>query len=223
MELNGLFAGLGNPGSEYTHTRHNFGFILADTLIEECKRNGSCDTLSGGKGRYEAVRCKFPGKNSGTWLIVKPLTYMNRSGEAVLPLLRYYRIPLNRLLVAHDELDIPFGRLRIKSGGGSAGHKGVDSIADVAGSKDFHRLRLGIGKPAGYDTVSYVLGRFGTEENGCLPKILEAALKGIYAFDREGFTAAQRSINAFSLPAEKLEAQKPSAEPALPLDSRQSP
>ncbi|MDL2272080.1 aminoacyl-tRNA hydrolase [Desulfovibrio sp. OttesenSCG-928-I05] len=200
MELDGLFAGLGNPGPEYAHTRHNFGFMLADMLLEDCRAKGRCDQLSGGKGRYEAFKCRLPGKNGGTWLVVKPLTFMNRSGEAVLPLLRYYRVPLENLLVAHDELDIPFGRLRIKIGGGSAGHKGIDSIAEVAGSKEFYRLRLGIGKPAGYDTVSFVLGRFGAEENEHMETILNAALKGFYTFAREGFTPAQRRINAFALP-----------------------
>lgn len=205
MELDGLFAGLGNPGPEYAHTRHNFGFMLADALLADCREKGRCDRLSGGKGRYEAFRCAFPGKSGGTWLVVKPLTFMNLSGEAVLPLLRYYRIPLDKLLVAHDELDLPFGQMRIKTGGGSAGHRGIDSIAEVAGSKDFYRLRLGIGKPVGHDTVSYVLSRFGAEENERLPAVLEAALKGVYTFDREGFTPAQRRINAFSLPQVKKE------------------
>lgn len=201
MELDGLFTGLGNPGPEYLHTRHNFGFMLADLLLEACREKGRCDALSGGKGKYEAWKCSLPGKTGGTWLVVKPLTFMNRSGEAVLPLLRYYRIPLDRLVVAQDELDLPFGRLRIKFGGGSAGHKGIDSIAELAGCKDFYRLRLGIGKPAGYDTVSFVLGRFSAPENEQLAKVLDAALAGFLVFAREGLIPAERRINSFSLPS----------------------
>jgi PTH1 family peptidyl-tRNA hydrolase len=200
MELDGLFTGLGNPGPEYAHTRHNLGFMLADLLLAACAAEGACAALSGGKGRYEAWKCRLPGKSGPQWLVVKPMTFMNRSGEAVLPLMRYYRIPLDKLFAAHDELDLPFGKLRLKFGGGSAGHKGVDSLVECAGSQDFHRLRLGIGKPLLSDTLSFVLGRFGPEEKQALPAVLAAALDGFFTFAREGPAPAQRRINPFSPP-----------------------
>ncbi len=194
MPIHGLFAGLGNPGSEYAHTRHNFGFLLADAVLEACRSRNAVRSLSA-KGRYEAWICSIP--RGEDWIVVKPQTFMNCSGEAVLPLLRYYRIPLDMLFVAHDELDLPFGRMRIKSGGGSAGHKGIESIATLAGSPAFYRLRLGIGKPTGGDTVSYVLGRFNSGETSLLPQILETGMQAFYTFAAGAPKEAGRLANAF--------------------------
>lgn len=198
MELSGLFLGLGNPGATYAGTRHNFGFMAVDALLEACRHGGDVSPLGGAKKKYEAWKCRLP-RSGRTWIAAKPLTFMNRSGEAAIPLLHYYKIPLSGLVVAHDELDLPLGAMRFKIGGGSAGHNGIKSIAECAGSPEFYRLRLGIGKPPGYDTTSYVLGRFSGQETETAAKILSAAVEGFLLFCTSGFKEAQQAINAFTI------------------------
>ncbi len=196
MHTTGLFLGLGNPGPTYEHTRHNFGFMLADALLAACRDGGDASSLSGGKNRYAAWKCRLP-RSGSTWIVAKPLTYMNKSGEAAVHLLGYYRIPLSGLFVAHDELDLPLGRMRLKIGGGNAGHNGVQSICDLAGSPEFYRLRLGIGKPAGYDAASFVLNRFSAAEATLIKAVLPAALDGFLRFASQGPQDARQFINAF--------------------------
>ncbi len=197
MNIAGLFLGLGNPGPSYEHTRHNFGFMLVDALLAACRDGGDASPLSGGKDRYAAWKCRLPGSRA-VWIAAKPLTYMNRSGEAAVHLLGYYRIPLSSLFVAHDELDLPLGRMRLKLGGGNAGHNGLRSICDLTGSSDFYRLRLGIGKPAGYDAASFVLNRFSSEESKVLEAVLPAALEGFLRFANGGMKEAQQFVNGFT-------------------------
>ena len=199
MEFGGLFLGLGNPGATYAGTRHNFGFMTVDALLEVCRCRGHVSPLSGGKKKYEAWKCRLPLPSSPLWIVAKPLSFMNRSGEAAIALLQFYRIPLSCLVVAHDELDLPFGRMRLKKGGGAAGHNGVRSITETLGSPDFFRLRLGIGKPEGYETTSYVLGRFSSEDVKYVENITEAAVSGFLCFCKSGFTEAQQQINGFTI------------------------
>lgn len=199
MEIGGLFLGLGNPGAAYANTRHNFGFMLADALLETCRNGGDVTSLSGGKKKYDAWKCRLPIASSPMWIVAKPLTFMNKSGEAAAPLLQFYRIPPSRLVVAHDELDLPLGRMRFKSGGGAAGHNGVRSIAECLGTPDFFRLRLGIGKPAGFDTTSFVLGRFAEPEMKILQEVTTAALDGFFRFCAGGVKEAQQFINGFTI------------------------
>ncbi len=189
--------GLGNPGPTYERTRHNFGFLLVDALLDACRDTGGVSPLSGGKNRYAAWKCRLPG-SGGVWIAAKPLTYMNRSGEAAVHLLGYYRVPLSALFVAHDELDLPLGRMRLKIGGGNAGHNGLQSVCDLTGSPDFYRLRLGIGKPVGYDAASFVLSRFSSEETRVVESVLPAALEGFFRFASGGIKEAQPFINAFT-------------------------
>lgn len=200
MDFNGLFLGLGNPGPTYSGTRHNFGFMAADALLEACARDGAVTPLSGGKKRYDAWKCRLPlpGMNA-VWIVAKPGTFMNKSGEAATALLQYYKIPLARLVVAHDELDLPLGKMRFKFGGGMAGHNGIRSIADCSGSRDFYRLRLGIGKPPAFDATSFVLGRFSETEKIVTSKILPAAIEGFFLFCVHGLQQAQQTINAFTI------------------------
>ncbi len=198
MEFGGLFLGLGNPGVVYTDTRHNFGFMTVDALLEVCRRGGDLFPISGGGKKYEAWKCRLPLPASPPWIVAKPLTFMNRSGEAAVTLLQFYRIPVSRLVVAHDELDLPLGRMRFKKGGGAAGHNGIRSIAETLGSPDFYRLRLGIGKPEGYDATSFVLGRFSAEDAKTAENIAEAAVSGFIRFCESGFTQAQQQINGFT-------------------------
>ena len=198
MEFGGLFLGLGNPGATYAGTRHNFGFMAADALLEVCRCGGHVSPLSGGEKKYEAWKCRLPLPSSPLWIVARPLSFMNRSGEAAIALLQFYRIPLSCLVVAHDELDLPFGRMRLKKGGGAAGHNGIRSITETLGSPDFYRIRLGIGKPEGYETTSYVLGRFSSEDVKYVKNITEAAVSGFLCFCKSGFSEAQQQINGFT-------------------------
>ena len=199
MDIAGLLVGLGNPGPAYDHTRHNFGFLLVDAVLEACRKasDQSVQPLSGGKGRYDAWKCRLPSSDAW-WILAKPLTFMNKSGDAVVHLLGYYRIPLNAVWVAHDELDLPVGRMRLKFGGGAAGHNGIRSIAERTGSPDFHRLRLGIGKPQGYDVVSYVLSRFAQQEVPVVESVCAAAAAIFCQTPRVPLEQLRQSINSFT-------------------------
>jgi len=198
MNLRGLFVGLGNPGPEYERTRHNFGFMLVDALLREAERRGCVRALSGKKDPYVLWRVGFGGI-AGEWLLCTPLTFMNRSGDAVQRIAAYYHIPPQDILVLHDELDLPLGRMKLKKGGGNAGHNGLHSIQQMLGTPDFYRLRLGIGKPQGYDSPSYVLARFRADEQDALGKTLDAAVRGVILFAQDGERAAQQFCNGFSL------------------------
>ena len=198
MNLRGLFVGLGNPGPEYERTRHNFGFMLIDALLREAQSKGCVRVLSGKKDPYVLWRTNF-GDTTGEWLLSTPLTFMNKSGYALQQIAAYYHIQPQEILVLHDDLDLPLGRMKLKKGGGNAGHNGLHSIQQMLGTPDFYRLRLGIGKPQGYDSASYVLARFSADEREVLTKTLDAAVRGVVLFAREGERAAQQFCNGFSL------------------------
>lgn len=201
MKIAGAIVGLGNPGKEYENTRHNLGFMVADYLLDDARRFNpdACTSLSIGKKKYDVWKCKL-GSSRDFWLIIKPMTYMNLSGEAVGHACKYYDIPPEMVVVAHDELDLPLGRMKFKIGGGHAGHNGLKSIEQHLGSRNFNRLRLGIGKPEHGSVSNYVLNRFTTNEMKDVDMILEGARKGIEAFISGGFDDALKSINAFKLP-----------------------
>ena len=131
--------GLGNPGKEYEHTRHNVGFQVVSRLV--------ASYLPGMMERKFRASWGFAMAEGRKILFVKPLTFMNRSGEAVSEIIKYFGIPPSRMLVIHDDLDLPFARIRISQKGGSGGHKGIQSIIDHVGSTDFPRLKIGIGRP----------------------------------------------------------------------------
>lgn len=194
MEYAGCIVGLGNPGAEYRGTRHNLGFAVVDALYEICARDGGAEELSGAKFRCDLRRIRRP---DGTRrLLAKPLTYMNLSGETVVPLLHWHRIPPERLLVVHDELDFQTGLVRLKFGGGSAGHNGIKSIAQQLGTPDFYRLRLGIGKPAGSDPSRRVLARPGADEIPLLDEAVRTACEHILIFMDRGPEAAMNALHA---------------------------
>jgi len=154
-----LIVGLGNPGSDYEHTRHNIGFMLVDEYI---KRNPSTKLSSSFSGELYKSQNHF---------LLKPLTYMNLSGESVVKVKNFYK--LGDVVVIHDDLDLPFGALRFKKGGGNGGHNGLKSI-DSHISKEYIRVRMGIGKPEHKgEIVSYVLGKFSSEQEKKLPEFLE--------------------------------------------------
>lgn len=198
MDIRGLIVGLGNPGTEYEKTRHNFGFLVAEALLGAWTGPDAPKRLSGQKDPFSLWRVSDAASRAD-WLICTPLTYMNRSGEAVQRIAAYYHVEPLEILVIHDELDLPLGRMKLKKGGGNAGHNGLRSIQQSLGTPDFYRLRLGIGKPAGYDSASYVLGRFSASEQESLAKTIAAATEGTRLFMREGERAAQQFCNSFAL------------------------
>lgn len=159
MDYAGLILALGNPGAKYEATRHNCGFMVADKLLELAREEGSAEELNGKKFNALLWRARFA-ESPGSWLIAKPLTFMNASGEATAPLLHWFKLPPERLIVIQDELDIPAGELRFKFGGGLAGHNGLASITEKIGSRDYYRLRVGVGKPERKsEVISWVLAR----------------------------------------------------------------
>lgn len=198
MELSGLIVGLGNPGREYENTRHNFGFQTMRLLQARLEETSRVDKLSKAQDRFSLWRAV---KRDGTaWLLLLPLTFMNNSGDAVRRVIDYYGLEPERMLVLHDELDLPLGRIKIKKGGGNAGHNGLKSIQQSLGSADFHRMRLGIGKPEGGGSASFVLRPFLPVEREAHAAVLDAAVHGTLLFMNEGPGPAQKFCNSFTLP-----------------------
>lgn len=166
-----LIVGLGNPGPEYQKTRHNAGFWLLDELAWDYKQSFHAE----GKFFGETARAQRPG-GSDLWLL-KPATFMNLSGQAVVALARFYKILPDEILVVHDELDLPPGCARFKQGGGHGGHNGLKDIIARLGSPAFWRLRLGIGHPGDRnEVVNYVLKKPRSEEQGAIDEAIVAAL-----------------------------------------------
>lgn len=159
MEYGGALVGLGNPGSRFAGTRHNCGFAFVEFVLAHAREAGEVEALNGTRFQCGLWRFRMKGL-SGRWLAAMPLTMMNASGHCVQPLLAWHKIEPKRLVVAHDEIDIPPGELRYKFGGGNAGHNGLGSICEQLGSPDFGRLRIGIGRPPHKgDVINWVLGR----------------------------------------------------------------
>ncbi len=173
-----LIVGLGNPGNEYVKTRHNAGFLLIDRL---CEKLGL--TLDKNKCRalYGIYR-----HNGEKIIIAKPLTFMNLSGNAVSSLMHFYGIGPEDLIVVHDDLDLPLGKLRLRSQGSSGGQKGMASIINALGTSKINRMRIGISNDKNIDTKDYVLGRFSKEDEAVLNEVLDKGADAmIYAFDHD--------------------------------------
>ncbi len=184
-----LVVGLGNPGARYEATRHNAGFMVADVLAG---RIG---------GRFKSHRANadvLEGRLAGCQLVVgKPRSFMNDSGGPVVNLARFYKIAPENVVVVHDELDIPFGTLKLKRGGGDGGHNGLKSITSALGSKEYVRVRVGIGRPPGrQDVIDYVLRDFGATERKSLPLELELAADAVELILTDGLEAAQNRFHA---------------------------
>ena len=180
-----LVVGLGNPGLEYAKNRHNVGFMVVERL------GGADPWREKWKSRFARVRVGGEGV-----VLLEPLTFMNRSGEAVQPAMRFFDVPLERVLVVHDELDLPFGTLRLKKGGGVAGHNGLKSVVQHCGGPDFARLRIGIGRPARGAVEKHVLSDFSSEEGAALEDVLHDAARAVTAVMTEGLSAAMNAVNA---------------------------
>ena len=189
-----LIAGLGNPGREYTSNRHNIGFMTVD-------RWAAAHALAFNKIQHHAITAQ--GRSGSQRIIVaKPQTYMNESGRAVGALLRFYKIPVEQLLVIFDDLDLPFGTIRLRADGGAGGHNGMRSIIQHLGGNQFARLRIGIGRPPGrMDPAAFVLQDFSREEAAELGALLDQAGQAIDAFLTAGITAA---MNQFNPPRDRM-------------------
>lgn len=190
-----LIAGLGNPGREFTGTRHNIGFMLVDRLAAR---------LGVSFSRLESKALVAKGEYNGRRLILaKPQTYMNLSGQALGALLRYYKVPVEHFLVAYDDVDLPLGTLRLRPSGGSAGQKGMVSIIERLGTQEFPRLRLGIDRPPGrMEAAAYVLQPFDKVQAAQLSEILERAVEAVLIFVEAGLPAAMNRYNASNRPDE---------------------
>jgi PTH1 family peptidyl-tRNA hydrolase len=183
-----LIAGLGNPGTKYQWTRHNAGFLVLDRLAEII--------------RVSVDRTKFGSLyGEGSWsgnrlVLLKPQTFMNLSGRAVAEAARFYKIPPADIIVVHDDLDLPFGQIRLKSGGGHGGHNGLRSIIAELGSADFVRLRVGIGRPDKGSAEKYVLTPFSAEDAGFFRHVADGACEALEMFLQEGLPKAMSIFHA---------------------------
>lgn len=192
-----LIAGLGNPGEDYRYTRHNIGFLAIDHLASVYK-------ISLKENRFQAIwgRGIVAGREV---LLIKPQTYMNLSGESLKGFKDFYGLANQDILVIYDDLDLPFGRLRIRTGGGTGGHRGVASIVEALGGEDFLRLRMGIGRPIGDPklkkedyrllVVDYILSPFRREERDILEGFLETGRKAIETILTKGIDEAMNRFN----------------------------
>lgn len=182
-----LVAGLGNPGPRYVDTRHNVGFLVVDRLARRAMTE--VDQERSGAKVAKARVADQP------VVLAKPFTFMNCSGGPAQALAAFYKVPVDKVIVVHDDLDLPFGDVRVKQGGGHGGHNGLRDIASHLG-RDHLRVRCGIGRPpAGWDTANYVLGRWTPEEADRLADVVETAADATEAILRDGAEAAMNRFN----------------------------
>lgn len=185
---NYLIVGLGNPGREYKHTRHNIGFMTIDKLAVDLSIR-----LSKVQSKALIATALLDGRKL---ILVKPQTFMNLSGQSVISLLRFYRIPLEQMIVIHDDIDLPVGTIRIRPGGGSAGQRGLASIIEKLGTQAFPRLRIGVGRPPGrMDAADYVLQDFLKAEQPIMEKVIAEASQAARTFVLEGLDKAMNTYN----------------------------
>lgn len=178
-----LIVGLGNPGNEYERTRHNVGFMLLDTLYEQWEFPPFSD-----EKRFLAL-ISTDTLNGEKVLLVKPTTFMNRSGDAVATIVHFYKITPSDITVIHDDLDIPFGTIKITDSSRAAGHNGVQDIIDALGTQNFPRIRIGISRPKdGHLPADHVLDRFTPEEESKLPDIFASVLTSLVLKDKKSRT-----------------------------------
>ena len=183
-----LIVGLGNPGLEYRYSRHNFGFMVLDALAEKWKAPLK-------KIKFKAIIAEDRFNNNKV-VLVKPLTYMNDSGRAVAPLLRFYKCPPENMLVIHDDLDLPLGTLRIRPSGSTAGQRGMESITQMIGTQEFPRMRLGISRPPGQmDPKEYVLKKFLPAEEELKKMVINQAVEAVECFLTDGLIKAMNTYN----------------------------
>jgi peptidyl-tRNA hydrolase, PTH1 family len=191
-----IIAGLGNPGQEYERTRHNAGFWLLDALAQQAGGQWQFDK------NYNALMCKINLAGQNLWLM-KPHTFMNRSGQAVVPFMRFYRLHPESLLVVHDELDVLPGEVRLKQGGGNGGHNGLKDIQAQLGTPNYWRLRIGIGHPRSLhlqqEVIHFVLGRAPAQQQAAIDESLSVCLRtlpNIVTGQKTAFEEAVRTLHS---------------------------
>lgn len=183
--------GLGNPGPQYATTRHNLGFLVADLLSDRIGSGFKVHKKSGA----EVATGRLGGRPV---VLAKPRCYMNESGRQVGPLAKFYSVPAADVVVIHDELDIEFGRIRLKVGGGVAGHNGLRSVASALGTNDFQRVRIGIGRPPGrMEGAAFVLSTFTAAEWREVPTVCEQAADATELLVAQGLEPAQNTVHAW--------------------------
>lgn len=211
--------GLGNPGDRYNSTRHNIGFAVIDALracsglsdpaeVEAVARTHAAAAISGSlsaHGWSERTGYLESTASVGDWSanLIKPMTFMNRSGEPLQRFLSFRKIPISQVVVVHDEIDIPFGALRVKVDGGEGGHNGLRSISELCGGRGYTRIRVGVGKPPPGSPLSvqpdgvatWVLGRFSREEQSYAEELVARAAAAVVLLGRLGLKAAQNAYN----------------------------
>ncbi|MBF6075768.1 aminoacyl-tRNA hydrolase [Nocardia beijingensis] len=184
-----LVVGLGNPGPEYERTRHNVGFLVADVLAERVGGRFAVHKKSGA----DLLQAWLDGRQV---LIAKPRSFMNLSGRPVAALAKFFSVPPTEVIVVHDELDLPFGAIRLKRGGGEGGHNGLRSVSSALTTKDYLRTRIGIGRPPGrQDPADYVLKPFSAPERKEVPVIVEQAADAVELLLRVGLETAQNQVH----------------------------
>ena len=190
MENLHLIVGLGNPGGEYSGTRHNAGFLLVESLAHRWRVKWTMEK----KFQARVARVEWHGRQL---LLGQPQTYMNASGEAVGALIGFYRVPVGKLMVVVDDADLPFGEIRLRARGSSGGHHGLESIEQRLATRDFARLRIGIGRAASdlRQITNYVLGKFSVDETKLLEKVLTRAADQVECWLIAGIENAMNQFN----------------------------
>jgi PTH1 family peptidyl-tRNA hydrolase len=190
-----LVVGLGNPGPAYAGHRHNVGYLVADELAQRmgsrfrAHKSGRADIVEG--------RLAPPGTQGPRVVLVRPRSYMNESGGPVKQLADFYKVPPERIVVVHDELDLPFDTMRVKLGGGDNGHNGLRSVRSALGTGDFHRVRIGIGRPPGrQDVADFVLSDYSAAERKLVPLQVVTAADAVESLLSEGLERTQARFNS---------------------------
>lgn len=188
-----MIVGLGNPGNKYAFNRHNIGFMTVDFIGESCQDRPTW------KNQEKAQICKVNWKNSEC-LLVKPQTFMNLSGEAVLPLLKFYKIPCEKLCVIQDDIDQNFAQIKIQTNRGHGGHNGIRNISELLGHSKYYRLKIGVGRPINekMNVADWVLQNFSKSEIDILPKLLDLSLNAIETLVTAGYEKASTLFNGKS-------------------------
>ena len=179
-----LIAGLGNIGNKYTFTRHNVGFMLIDSIA-----------LNSGLNFRENSRLKCIMTNLGDTILMKPTTFMNLSGEAVRAVMDYYKIPIEDILIVYDDLSLELGRIRFRTNGSDGGHNGIKSIIQHVGTKNFDRLKVGIGPQPNIPSENYVLGNFPKEQHDLLKEVLKKSIEAVKFYLENGIEKTQNKFN----------------------------
>ena len=186
-----LIVGLGNPGPRYAATRHNIGYAVVELIA--LRVAGRSAKFKAHRSRCEIMETRLLGVPV---VLARPMSYMNESGGPVNAAARFFKVPIERIVAVHDDLDLPFGALRVKRGGGEGGHNGLRSMSSALGSKEYARVRFGIGRPPGrQDPADFVLREFGSAERKQLPYLIDRAADATEAIVTVGLDAAQNEFN----------------------------